>query len=242
MSQLEFDNQFPDCVLLKIHGACIKRRALIPFIKIIGLGSQFKIKEMIELFMTLRFGKQKIKVPGGHIWFGIKRGDLGLKLKNGRIPLERMGLVSQFQMDLYTNEVKEKGQDAEANLAMTPGIRTRSINRFSTNVQYRNHQILTRGTEKEPIWEFETKTKEVEFLSGQLTEVSLGRVEVKNVPCTLRAKFTVRGQRDIHLIEAEGLWARDISRNKRALLERKFFLQFIASKLQPYLSQVKGQL
>jgi hypothetical protein len=52
----------------------------------------------------------------------------------------------------------------------------------------------------------------------------------------IEATFEVRGQQDIFLAEAEGLWDKNLGRNKLAVLERELFLRFIAPKLKPYLS------
>ena len=67
-------------------------------------------------------------------------------------------------------------------------------------------------------------------------------VEIDARPCDVEASFTARGQRDIALTEGWVLWAKDIVRNKTALLEREFYLRYIAPKLQPCLSRVEGQL
>ncbi|WP_190340686.1 hypothetical protein [Leptolyngbya sp. FACHB-36] len=194
-----------------------------------------------NLSLTIRFGRQEIKVPGGRVWFGLKRGELRLKLEDGKIPIEKMGLTAALELELEREDQQEQSREGEANIAIAGGVKTKDAAKRASKVKSKIHQVVTGGTEEAPVWRFEVKTSEP-VLEGQLTEERLGTIEAATGPCGVAATFGVRGQRDICLIEAGGLWATDIGRNKKALLEREFFLRFIAPKLQPHLSRVEGQL
>ncbi len=239
-TQLSASNLFPNCVFIKLHSEPIQPESAISLIVSTAPLQQVSVKEF-ELKLTIRFGEQEIQVPGGRVCFGLKRGELKLKLENGLIPLEKTKLIARLETEIEFEEQQEKGKESEASIAIAAGIKTKDSDKTIVKGKYKAYPISTKGTEEEPVWVFETKTKEP-ILRGQLTQESLGVVQVNSSPCLIRAIFKIRGQCDLYLIESEGLLkAKSLSRNKTALLTREYFLRFIAPKLQPYISQVEVQ-
>lgn len=239
-SQLEPLNQFPDCVFMKLH--TLTQPEALPPILISASKQQNTTTKNIDLKLTIRFGEQEIKAPGGCVRFGLKRGNLKLGLENCKIPLETMGLIARFENEIELEVQQENGKEAEVHAAAASSMKFKGTNKKSTKSKYRTCQCHTQGTEIEPVWVFQAKTEEP-ILKGQITEERLGKVEIITKPCAVKAKFEVRGQRDLYLSESEGLFgAKNLSRNRTALFTRHFFLQFIESKLQPYLSQVEVRL
>lgn len=240
----EPSNRFPDCVFVKLHCAPVATESAAATV-IITTGTRSSLDDPIELQLTIRFGTQEIKVPGGQVWFGLRRGELKLKIENGRIPIETTGLSALFKTFVPKEIQKRGGSEQEGSLTIAVasgfGTKAKTVSETTTKVMIEESQVSTRGTEEEPVWVFESKISDTP-LKGQLSEASLGTVEVAVQPCKIQATFEVRGQRDICLTEAEGLWAKDLGRNKRAVLEREFFLRFIAPRLQPFLSQIEVQL
>lgn len=241
MGELQAENRFTDCLCMKLHSTPVQSEGAT-FLEL-PHSSGVAIKGQVVLKLTLRFSKQEIKTPGGQVWFGLRRGELRLKLKNGKIPLEKMGLANLFEVEIEVEEQLEKGQESEGTLAVSPNMKLKSASKTITKAKHKVRQVSNRGSEKEPVWEFEVKAGTDPYLNGVLQEECLGTVEVNGATCIIEATFVVRGQGDIHLLDSTGLFAaKNLSRNKTALLTREFFLRFIAPKLQPYLSQVKGEL
>jgi hypothetical protein len=235
MSKLLTNNKFPDFVYLKLSAHPLEQPSLL------GSISSPTKDQLVDLKLTLRFGTQTFHVPGGYVRVRLKRGEIKLSLKNGKIPLEKMGLVAPFETTVEVEQQQTKGSELEATVAAGGSIKTKDASQQTTKVKSQASKIRNRGTENEPIWEFEANFIESPYLIGQLTDSSLGEIEINSQPCNLQAFFTVNSQKDLHL-EGEGLWPKELSRNKLAVLERAFFNRFIAPKLQPYLSQVEGQL
>jgi hypothetical protein len=241
---LNTENNFPDCVFLKLHSTPVKAPSTTEMGFQVAPTVVCPPINRTDLKITIRFGKQAIKSPGGQVEFGLKRGALMLKLENSRMPLETVALKAEFAKALEVEEQQEKGRTSEANVTLTGGIRATDTNKITSKTKRFAHQVANRGTEEAPIWEFQAQlSPEHLILLGHLTEEPLGILEHNDNSCALTATFSIQNQNDIHLFDSNGIIAgKNLSRNKTALLTREFFLRFIAPKLQPYLSQVEGQL
>lgn len=243
MNQLSnSSNRFPDCVFLKLHS-----EPLLTSSSLIATSASTPVRASgkVDLKLTIRFGKQEIGVPSvrSSVWFGLRRGELRLEITNGKMPLETIGLKAEFAKEIEVEVGSEMGRETELNLAGALGIKDKGTIKRSDKAKQKFYQCHSKGTETEPVWEFEVKTERPPILEGQLTEERLGTVESLNAPCHLRATFMVRRQRDVYLIESEGLFrVENLSRDQLAIIEREFFNRFIKSRLQPYLSQVEEQL
>lgn len=224
-------NSFPDCVFVKLHSQP---------------QATSQISREVELHLTIRFGEQTIQLPhGGQVVFGLKRGELKLKLAHGRMPLERMGLTAPFQIDIEVEEQFQEGTGKEASLSKDMSIKLTGSSSSTDKVQYKIYQVWTKGTEVEPIWIFAAQIQDL--LSGSLRQERLGTVEVEGNPCMVAATFEVSQQTDICLIEPADsllrkLSLKNLSLNKQQHIYREFFLRCIAPKLQQPLSQVEHQL
>lgn len=242
-NQLIPENRFPDCVFMKLHSEPVRSQKR----SVLGLLPQSATKspqlKQVDLKLTIRFGKQTIQCPGGTVQFGLKRGELKLKLENSRIPLEKIGLKASFAKTVEVEEQQEKGRESEATLAVAGGVKTKNTGKTATKSKFMLDRVTNHGLEEEPAWEFEGQGGAEPVLQGQLTEELLGTIELMGHPCCLRATFEIRGRSDIHLFDSDGLLrAKNLSRNKTAWATQEFFLRFIAPKLQPHISQVEGHL
>lgn len=245
-NELENPNRFPDCVFVKLHKPSFDPDKKISSVILLPHSTESHAPGTAEadLKLTIRFGQQEVEVPGGKVWFGLKRGELKLRLENGQIPIEKQELTAKLENEIEFEIHQEKGRELEGStsLDIKTGLiaKTKGINKTSTKANFKTYSIFTRGTEEQPIWVFEVN-KYQPVLQGQLNEVTLGLVNMFAKPCCIEAVFEIRGQQDISLTEADGLWSKDIGRNKLAILERELFLRFIAPKLKPYLSRVEVQ-
>jgi hypothetical protein len=77
-------------------------------------------------------------------------------------------------------------------------------------------------------------------LKGFLKRAKLATLNAIALPCRIEATFEV-SKRDVCLTDAEGLWSPDISRNKRAVLDRLIVQRLLEPKFKPYLSRAELQ-
>jgi hypothetical protein len=239
----KIDNKFPNCVYLKLNGQLssqsLRRRDKQLFSSIQNVKNYSDYDKILDLKLTIRFGREQIKVAGGSIWFGLNRGELRLKLFNGVIPIEQQGLTTPLENEI-TLEIQQEnanelmgGTSNTTNIGFTANAKT--TNKTTSKATYKAYSVSTAGTEHEPIWIFKTITQEPTLL-GQISNAALGLASLSSKSFAITATFEIRGQQDVSLVEAEGIWAKNIGRNKLAILEREIFRRYIAPKLKPYLS------
>ena len=257
-------NQFPDCVSMKLHsqfqavlklpkeadGVAEARDESIS----VRLESLFKIKRnhlviqqrQADLHLTIRFGEQEIPLPNqqGRVVFGLRKGELRLKISQGRIPLETMGLTAPFQREIAVEQQDQEGIGGEASFSKDPGFKLTGSSSIADKVQYKLYQVRSRGTEIEPVWVFEEQRQDC--LNGILSKERLGTVVMEGNACVVMATFEVSHQTDICFIETDELLPQGIfktlSRTKQRLICREFFIKVILPQLLQPLSQVEHRL
>jgi hypothetical protein len=222
-------NQFPDCVLMKLHSS---------------LQAALQTRES-ELQLTIRFGEQAILLPGKKsVTFGLRRGELKLKISQGLIPLEKMGLATLFQTKISIEKQRQEGRTREANIMKDSGLKLSDSSSTTDKVQETLSQVRTRGTETDPVWVFEEQIQDC--LSGSLVLERLGTVVIEGDNCIVIATFEVAHQSDIIFIEMDELLPQGIlkvlSPNNQRMICREFFIRCILPKLLQPLSQVEHRL
>lgn len=236
----ESENRFPDCLSMKLAGTPVETDNSSESV-VITLHSQEKQNqaEKIDLHLTIRFGEHREQLLGGSVTFGLKGGELKLKLENGKVPLESIELTDEFQVavEIQTQQEKSSEKQGGTQIAINPNITaaTKEAQKTAKTVKSKAYQVRTKGLEDAPVWVFEVKTGDP-VLQGLLKNAKLGILKVTGKPCCVEATFEV-SMRDLHLT-AEGLWPKDISRNKLAVLERAIVQRVLEPKLKPYLSRV----
>jgi hypothetical protein len=242
------ENKYPDCAFLKLHFA---GKASIPSAPRIDLASsrdeQFESTVSVqdihssapELLLSIRFGKQCQKVPGGSIWFGLRRVLLSVELSSGVMPIEKQHTFNPLPIQDVSEVDNIFDSEATAGFSASKqgleiGAKTRSSSKQSTTKTV--YTISSGGTEQCPVWRFEQPISDA-ILYGQLTQVPLGSICFSTSPLKVTGELVIRGQRDIGILEAEGLLANDLGRNKLAILERELFLRFLMKRLSPYISR-----
>lgn len=236
MLQLKSENRCPDCLYLKLN--TVSKSSAI---------NQF------DLYLTINFNEQWQNIIGGRVKLGLNGGELRLKLHNGTMPYESRGLSGSLAFSIEKTRQDQAGRKTQSGIkaelsnvgvvgAWTPKAEvkasagTEQTEEITDEFQFTTCQITTKGSEENPAWAFAVKTGEP-VLKGLLKNARLGTLNVR-APCSVKATFEV-SRRDIYLTDAEGLWPSDISRNKRAVLERVIALRLLQSKFQPYVSQVE---
>ncbi|NEO62401.1 MAG: hypothetical protein F6J98_18970 [Moorea sp. SIO4G2] len=227
-------NKFPDCLTMELKVEPVST----------GIFSSRKI-EQLKLYLTIQFNEQWVQTPLGRVRFGLKGGELRLRLKNGKIPLEARNFSGSFDPDVEKErkqqESKENHSKVEASWDKNkPGVKAnhgqKNTGGTTDEFQFIDPQITTKGSEETPAWVFEVKTGQPVF-KGLLKEVELGTIDVMAKPCYIEATFEVF-KPDVHLTGAEGLWSSEISREKDVVLDRKIALLLLKHQLKPYLSKV----
>jgi hypothetical protein len=237
MLQLKLENRCPDCLYIKLTGT-----------------PKPSISNRIELHLTINFNEQWQNIIGGRVKLGLKGGELRLNLRNCTMPYESRELtgslanaIEKTRQEQAANKTHLGIEAKLSNLAVVPtltaktGIKasasTETSQEITDEFEFTTCQITTKGSEENPAWAFAVGTGEP-VLKGLLKNAMLGTLNVEVKPCLVKATFEV-SRRDVYVTDAEGLWSPDISRNKRAVLERAIALLLLQSKFQPYLSQVE---
>lgn len=247
--QPEPKNNCPDCLYLKLEGIPVQPDSQ-DYLEFWHTVNQ---TQPIDLHLTINFSEQWESLKIGRVKFGLKGGELRLKLQNGEIPYEARELAGSVELCLQ----KQEPGDSKDQKEIAPPLRPKSFSfdRSRTKVQSsvstdqnrgRTDQfqvavchITTKVSEENPVWVFEEEMGEP-VLRGLLNKVKLATLSVITFPCRVEATFEV-SKRDVCLTDAEGLWPPDISRNKRAVLDRLIIQRLLEPKLKPYLSRAELQ-
>lgn len=232
LSPLESENKCPDSLWMQLEG--------------IPVQSGSTDTEQLELYLTINFNEQWEPLLGGRMKFGLKGGEVRLKLENAQMPLAARELNGSFNLSVQEERQQQEGSANQSNVEASLGesksgvqekLGTEKTTGRTNQSQLSSCQVSTKGSEVDPAWVFEGKTGK-SVLKGLLKKAKLGIVDVTRKPCSIEATFEVSAQ-DVFMTDAEGLWHHDISPNKHAVLERKLILFLLETKLKPYLSWVQ---
>jgi len=242
LSQPEPENNCADCLYMTLAGIPVQPVEHPDYLEFL---QPFPTPQ-IDLYLTLKFSQQWESLPQGRIQFGLKGGALRLRIEGGEIPYESR-IMGSMELGVPTVET-----DSPANRP----IRDRTSPEFdlptldlqgngvtgqpSLNGEPNHYSIChitTKVTEENPAWIFEEERGQP-VLNGWLNQVKLGTLSVSALPCRVDATFEV-SRRDICLTHVDRLWSPEISRNKRAVLDRLIIQQLLERKFKPYLSRVE---
>lgn len=204
--------------------------------------------------LTINFNEQWVDLPGGHVQFGIRGGELRLDLVNGAVPYSHRNLtgtlVPEVQKERETQisaatRVEEKSsvgsslkKDSELKTdAATTNERKGSYTQ-SDKFTINSRQITTKGSLDKPAWVFEVQTEEP-VLKGELSDVELATVIVSENRWKIKATFEVKTLKDVILTETDGPWLRNASPERRTALELGIAKLMLKKLFRPYLSYVE---
>ncbi len=242
LSQPEPENNCADCLYMTLAGIPVQPVEHPDYLEFL---QPFPMPQ-IDLYLTLKFSQQWESLPQGRIQFGLKGGALRLRVEGGEIPYESriMGslelVVPTVETDSPTNrQIRDRisGELDESTLDLQENGATEQPSLNGKPNHYSICHITTKVTEENPAWIFEEERGQP-VLNGWLNQVKLGTLNVSALPCRLDATFEV-SRRDICLTHVDRLWSPDISRNKRAVLDRLIIQQLLERKFKPYLSRVE---
>jgi hypothetical protein len=225
------NNRCPDCLWMEIHSEAIQHSSFNPFSK--------QPSNQIELHLTIQFNEQWCKLLAGRVKFGIKGGELRLKLDNGKIPPDSRDLCGSFNLEVPIKRGRKDAKEDKASfeIGSKGGKCSDDHKETSENVdefEFIAFQVTTKGSDTEPAWVFEEKQGE-RVLKCLLKETKLATMSVTAKPCVVRAKFEVSAK-DFQLTDAEGLWS-NLSPVRRTTVNEFLVRCFLKEKIQPYLSE-----
>ncbi len=247
--QPEPENKFPDCLYIKLEGNPVQPESqdCFEFWKTSTQGHQ------IDLCLTIKFNEQWESLKEGRIKFGLKGGELRVKLENGEIPYESRQLAGSLELAMPEEKQETEASNTRKDLEVRAIAINPSLNGSEAQAQTKGAtdpkssitaqvpvtlcHITTKVLEEHPTWVFEEEMGKP-VLKGLLNKAKLATLNVHTLPCCVEATFEV-SKRDVSLTDAEGLWPPDLSRNKRAVLDRLIIQRLLEPKLKPYLSRAR---
>lgn len=240
-SQPEPENKCPDCLYLKLEGIPVQSDSHEYF----DVGWASTQTQQIDLHLTIKFNEQWQALKEGRIKFGLKGGELRLKLENSEIPDDTRNLAGAIELVEQNYQPQEK-LDFEKKL-----LDSRRPFNFTVNTNQAKElkspvtsqtpisfcHVTSKVSEENPAWVFEAEISE-QVLKGSLHQAKLATLNITALPCRVEATFAI-SKLDLSLTDAEGLWSSDISRNKKAVLERLIIQRLLEPKFKPYLSKAE---
>ncbi len=246
--QPEPENKCPDCLYMQLEGIPVQPDSQdhLEF-------WQSTQTPKINLHLTISFNEQWESLRKGRVKFGLKGGELRLKLENSEIPYEFRELTGSLELSIQTErqelkaskeqkgrEVRRDTVNSSLNGSKTPAqpqADTKQKSRNTEQFQVTVCHVATKVSEENPAWVFEEEVGGL-VLKGYLKKAKLATLNVIALPCRVEATFEV-SKRDVCLTDAEGLWPPDLSRNKRAVLDRLIVQRLLEPKFKPYLSRAE---
>ncbi|MGC1396641.1 MAG: hypothetical protein WA828_20460 [Coleofasciculaceae cyanobacterium] len=239
-SQPEPENKCPDCLYIKLEGIPVQTDNH----EYQDVGWASTQTPQIDLHLTIKFNEQWQPLKGGRIKFGLKGGELRLKLENSEIPTESRYLVGAIEL------VEQDQQELQGNTDKKHLASRRPFNFIVNGNQPKELKspviqqdpigfchVTTKVSEENPAWVFEAEISK-QVLKGSLHQAKLATLNITALPCRVEATFEI-SKLDLCLTYAEGLWSSDISRNKKAVLERLIIQRLLEPKFKPYLSKAE---
>jgi hypothetical protein len=238
----EHDNKCPECLHLEISGEPVASESKGPF-------SLFKKSEpeAFSLSVRINFNQQWLVFSFGRVKFGLRGGELRLKLENGQMPSELRNealkkiLARELEIERQSGGEQESKSQVEA--SVTPDLSKASLKGVGEQRQKKSQvdkfqlkiaQISHKGANNQPVWVFENRTGEP-VLIGELAD-SLGKMLIAGVPWSVEATFTPE-MRQVVITGLENLFKDDISGHKLNVFELAVAKLFLKHKTQPYLSR-----
>ena len=240
----EHENKCPECLHLEISGEVVAPESK-------GIFPNRKKSEpgLIALFLTINFNEQWVDFSFGRVKFGLRGGELRLKLKNGTMPSELRNkdlkklLERELSVERQAGGEQERKSQVKGSLApdlSKAGLEAvgedRQKDSRSDKFQLKIAQISHKGADVQPVWVFENKSGEP-VLIGELAD-SLGKmlIDVEEKFCSIEATFTPE-MRQVVVTGLENWLKSDISGSKLKAFELGFAKKLLKDKTQPYLSR-----
>lgn len=245
---IQRENKCPDCIYMEIESDTVDypqkhlKRLLSRITR-----TQGKKEKHLKLLLSIHFNEHWELLPGGMVKFGLRRGELRLRLEGSRIPLNSRELGVLLTTDIPTERQCQSGKEGQDGLTASINDRkleikvnaeTKQTSAISDSFRFINNQISIKGDETNPAWVFEVKTGEP-ILKGILKSAILGTLDVIEQPCSVKATFEASLMKDSYVTDAQGIYPPNISKKPRAMIERALVKHLLKKKFGEILSQAE---
>ena len=174
----EHDNKCPECLHLEISGEPVASESK-------GVVSLFKKSEpkAFSLSVRINFNQQWLDFSFGRVKFGLRGGELRLKLENGQMPSELRNealkkiLARELEIERQLGGEQESKSQLEGSITSDlsktslKGVREqRRKESRGDKFQLKIAQISHKGANNQPVWVFENRTGEPVLL-GELMDL-----------------------------------------------------------------------
>ena len=232
-----------------------KYKRLLVMNLVLDDSSMFK-RGKISVYLNISFGEDSQIVKfllrkDGCIRFGIRRGELILKLKEGKMPLDQREFKGELPafIDLKKQEIhktqaitKIKASVSNDHLGLKADDSSVDTREIGERFNRRALQVTTTGEDKQPIWTFKSRGKEI--LEGGRFNEKLGVVQMLSNPFSLEAVFKINCEfiwQDLYITAQEGVWKEattERDKKRKTTAERAILKRCVKPKIEDYLSRV----
>jgi hypothetical protein len=260
---VERENKCSDCIYMELKSSQPERSydrlwgvpfiasSLMSVFSSLASGNTSPGNKQFQLLLSIQFNEHWEQLPGGKIKFGLKRGVLRLHLKGCQMPLSSRELGTTIIPTIQTERSNQLGQEQQSALESSVDS-SKDGNKFlfkgnrsskatygiTDKFQFPNAQISMKGDAESPAWAFEVKTGEP-ILKGDLKNTSLGILNLPAHPGSISATFEASLMQDLHVTDAQGIWSKEISKKRRAMLARMLIKHFLVNKIGDYFSRAE---
>ena len=241
------ENKFPDCIAMNLHLKTDSQSGqFFSFLKRLNTSPTRSNPQELDVSLSVNFSsEQQIEVPGGEylgfrggkVTFGVRQGKLQIDLKNCQLPLNLIALDSSFKISMAIETPPEQDQEHSNGSSTGSEIEAELIGHTTEAPSSVNQTPVDTSA-----WILTFQAKGNGPLSGSaMTETKLGRLQLTDLPCDIKATFKVRGE-DIRLTWSKVGPSQNLARNKIAMIERALALRYIKPQLESgSLSEVSWQ-
>jgi hypothetical protein len=239
-SQSKPENRCPGYFLMKLEGIRVQPEKQ----GIFKPKSQLAATDQIKLYLSILFNEPGEQSRGSQIQFGLKGGELRLRLENGTMPSASRQLNGLFDLSGQKAKQSQQGTNNQGGVTLptsegNPGAKTsldiQETLKKNDGYQFPVCRITSRGSEENPTWVFAGE-KDKPVLKGLLKRVLLGTLYVTAKPCIVEATFCVSAE-DIYITNTDKLLPQTISKKKKTVIDRAIARRLLKRKLKPYLSR-----
>lgn len=206
---------------------------------------QLAATDQIKLYLSILFNEPGERSQGGQIEFGLKGGELRLRLENATMPSASRQLTGLFDLSGQKTRQSQQGKKdnqgsvtvraSEGNPGAKASLDIQETLGKTDGYQFPVCRITSRGSEENPTWVFAGE-KDKPVLKGLLKRVLLGTLHMTAKPCIVEATFCISSE-DIYITNTDKLLPQAIGKKKKIVIERAIARRLLKRKLKPYLSR-----
>ncbi len=195
-----------------------------------------------NIFLSICFAQQKEEVFGGTLAFGLRKGKLQFHLNGAEMRIkDRYGkeLPASEASEVKTEILSENQAGGKISVkdvwASEASISSKNSEKKAFTEKQSIHRIKAVGDKHSPAWFFE-EPDDQRMLDGMIKELQIGSAILYDYDWHLSFEFTFEVS-DIYINGCGGLWMKDISKNKLAIIERKLAKTLLLKRMVSPISE-----